>query len=721
MRQNARFSTLLLPSFRGEQPRSNASGSTVVHAQAPLPNWLRAIWLVLGSAVALGALVIALILLSVRFMHDGRVFPNVEAAGVSLGGMSIGEAAGTLDDRAAAIAEYSVTFSYGGNNWTSTYQDLGARFDADAALLEARDLGREAAAYDRLKSAVRLARGGSQVPMPVTLDFATMDRWFDAIDQQLGAPPRNASVQIQGTTVEIVPEVDGLVVDRTAARDDIITSLQAMEPVSGTLPTTNRIATIRSVDLEPAQKLLTNALSNPVQVTNGAATWTLPTVDLATFLTQSMGTSPDAGPSVVLGLDQERLATWLNDRLAAEIEQNPVDAEVGWDGEKVVSIVPSVDGVQLDAPKLAELVESQFFGAGGSIVAPLTYTKPTIDSGNLGALKITTLLGSGQSNYAGSNDGRATNVERGAALGNGTLVPPWGEYSFNGSVGVINEKNGFVEAQVIAGEAIGRDIGGGICQVSTTVFRAAYFAGLPITEWWPHRFRIGFYEYDGWAAGLDASILQPTEDPSTWADFRFENPSDSWLLVESWADGVNVVVNIYGADLGYDVESTGPVWGNKLQVLGPKEVIDDELDPGTVSLAQTAGIGEELSHRRVVRDRNGDLLWERTFYTKYYPRGDIWSVSPDMKGQAPIDPSYQFPPLPPAGIDSIGWVPGMEPSPTMDTASHTDMNWVPADSGTATADGWTAPADEWTAPHEEWSAPAEEWTAPTEEWAAPTG
>lgn len=718
MRQNARVSTLLLPSFHSDEPRTSASASSTVRQQAPfLPSWLRTIWIVVGSAVALGALVFALLLLSVRFVHEGKVFPNVESAGVSLGGLTVGEAANVLEQRASTITQNTVAFIYGDTTWTSTYQELGASVDVDAAMLDAMDLGREPSAYNRLQTAVRLARGGSHVALPARLDFARLDSWFDTIDQQLGAPPRNASVEIQGTTVQIMPEVDGLVVDRAAAREDIIASLQAMEPMSAALPTTNKIATIRTVDLEPAQMILTNALSHPVQVSNGSATWTLPTADLATFLTQSMNTSADAGPSVALGLDQEKLATWLNDRLAAEIEKDPVNAEVGWNGERVVSIESSVDGVQLDAPKLAELVEAQFFGAGGTIVAPLKYTKPEIDSGNLGALKITRLLGSGQSNYSGSNDGRSTNVANGASRMNGTLVPPWSDFSFNNAVGVINEENGFVEAQVIDGEAIGKDIGGGICQVSTTVFRAAYLAGLPITEWWPHRFRIGFYEYDDWAPGLDASILQPTEDPSTWADFRFENPSDSWMLVESWTDGVNVVVNIYGADLGYDVESTGPVWGNKLQMLGAKEVVDEELDPGTVSLTQVAGIGEELSHNRVVRDRNGELLWERNFYTKYYPRGDIWSVSPDMKGQAPIDPSFQFPPLPPAGIDSHGWTPGMETPAALDTGTaqaQVDLNWVPAEE-------WTEPTEEWTAPEESWTPPAEEWTAPAESWTAPTG
>ena len=193
------------------------------------------------------------------------------------------------------------------------------------------------------------------------------------------------------------------------------------------------------------------------------------------------------------------------------------------------------------------------------------------------------------------------------------------------------------------------------------------------------------------------------------------------MLVESWTDGVNVFVNIYGADLGYDVETTGPTWGNKLQMLGPKEVVDDELDPGTVSLTQAAGIGEELSHNRVVYDRNGELLWERNFYTKYFPRGDIWSVSPDMKGQAPIDPGYQFPPLPPAGIDSHGWVPGMETPATSDGAAQPDMNWAPEDEWAAPADTWTEPTDGWTPPADAWVVPAESWTAPTEEWTAPTG
>ena len=676
---------MVRPPFAGPSHADESARLKKIRLPAYSSSALGSLWLGAVGVIALLGLALAVTLLSVRAAHTARVFPAVAVADVPVGGLPFAEAAAALEARAAAIESSSITLNHADKTWTATLRDIGVVVDADEALARAVGYGREDSALRRLRAAVP-SRPAERLPMPIALDHQQLDRWFDEIDRGLGAPPRNASVEVEGASVAIVPEVDGIVVDRDRARAEISSRLQDLGPIETDLPVSTKIATVRAVDLEPARELLLRALSHPVQVTNKSGLWTLPATDLAQFLRQDVVPGAGGAPAVHLGLDREKLASWLDERLGSQIETEPVDAIVGWNGEKLVSVEPSVDGVRLDAPKLAELVEAYFFGDGGTVDAPLTYVKPAIDSANLDKLGITTFLGTGQSNYSGSSDGRSTNVAVGARLLNGTLIPPWGEFSFNESIGWIDEEKGFVEAQVIDGEKIGQDIGGGICQVSTTVFRAAYLAGLPITEWWPHRFRIGFYEYDGWEAGLDASILQPTEDPATWADFRFENPSDAWMLVEAWTDGVNVVVNIYGKDLGFQVESTGPTWGEKFQMLMPQEVVDEELDPGTVSLAQVGEIGEELSHYRVVRDRNGELLWERSFYTKYFSRGDLWKVSPDMKGQAPIDRGFKPPPLPPAGIDSLDWVPGSE----------------------------TDAAEEWAPPVEEWVPPAEEWVPPAE-------
>jgi vancomycin resistance protein YoaR len=251
-------------------------------------------------------------------------------------------------------------------------------------------------------------------------------------------------------------------------------------------------------------------------------------------------------------------------------------------------------------------------------------------------LGITTKLAVGDSNFDGSESGRATNIMVGASLLNGTLVPPRSEFSFNHSIGEIRAELGYVEAPVVDGERIGKDIGGGICQVSTTVFRAAFFAGLPITEWHPHRYRLGFYELDGYAPGLDASILQPEGNPFGGGDFKFENPSDSWILIESYVDGPRVYVIIYGPDLGYTIQVSEPWYPQ--EVIPPTEdieIVDDQLPAGTIQQSEYAQSGMEVAYQRTVLDKDGNELWDRTFDTFFYSRGNVYKVSPDMRGQSP--------------------------------------------------------------------------------------
>ena len=597
-----------------------------------------------GLAAVLMVAVVGLLLL--RTAHEGRMYPAIVIADLPVGGLTYGDASQQLAQRAASIEQQPVTFQYGDRTWESTLAEAGITVDTDSALARAYDIGREETAWQRLRATASLIRNDTHVPLPLMIDHAQLGRWFDQIDADLAMTPRNAALEISNGEVIIVPEVDGTVVDRNLATSSIIESLRFLEPVSVQLPTTYEAPIIRAADLEPARASLANALSAPVQISFESGIWTIPARDLAQFVTQTVDPELRGAPAFKLGLERGKLAAWLSDRLAPEINREPRNAEVGWNGERVVSTTLSVDGVKLDAVALAEQVETSFFTNHAAVTAPVEITKPTIDSNNLAALGITRELAKGTSNYSGSIDGRANNIEVGARLLNGTLVPPHSEFSFNHSIGYITEEKGYVEAQVIDGETIGQDIGGGICQVSTTVFRAAYLAGMPITEWWPHRYRIAFYEYDGWPPGLDASILMPSEDPSTWGDFRFENPTDSWLLIESWADGVNVVVVIYGPDLGWQVETKGPQPGAKFQVLRDQELVDPELEPGTIKLTTLPSIGEEFGHYRVVRDRDGNLLWERNFYTKFYPTGNTWTVSPDMRGKSPADPNRPLPPLP---------------------------------------------------------------------------
>ncbi len=621
--------------------------------------------------VAVLLLAVAGGLLLLRSANAGRIYPAIYVAGQPLGRMTRDEAQAALRSRATSLESASVTLSYDGRRWSSTLRDLGVRAQPDAALASAYDLGREPDALARLRTTAGLVRTNAELPLPLSLNHQVLGHWFDRIDRELGRPPKEAGLTINGTTVAISPEANGTVVDRVRATSDLLQALRGLRPLDEPLPTRSEPASVRADDLVGARDTLTRALSQSVQVTFSDSSWTLAPGDLGGFVTQRIDPKQRGAAAFSLSMDQTRLATWLEDHLAPDINRDPKDAVVGWN-QQLVSVEPSVDGAHLNQEPLARLVSESFFGGHSPVPAPVTITKPTIDSGQLDQLGIVTLLGTGTSNYDGSTDGRATNVEVGASLLNGTLVPPHGEFSFDHSIGVINEEKGFVEAQVIDGERIGKDIGGGICQVSTTAFRAAYLAGLPIGEWNPHRFRIPFYELDGWPPGLDASILEPTDDPSTWGDFTFENPSNGWLLVESWSTGVNVVVNIYGPDLGYRVEDRGPTFGEKLQIEPDEEVVDAELDPGTINHTQLPQEGQEVSHYRIVYDRNGNVVEEKNFYTRYYARGNVWSVSPDMAGKSPADPSRPLPKPEPAQEESA-----LAQQPTVDASVAADASSAP--------------------------------------------
>jgi hypothetical protein len=160
---------------------------------------------------------------------------------------------------------------------------------------------------------------------------------------------------------------------------------------------------------------------------------------------------------------------------------------------------------------------------------------------------------------------------------------------------------------------------------------------------------------------LRSSSLAPTRN---WGDFRFENPTDDWLLIESWTDGASVIVNLYGADLGWTVESDGPVMGEKFQVEPDDEVVDPELEPGTINHVEIASIGEEVGHLRRVFDRDGKPALGAQLLHEVLSAGNVWKVSPDMKGKSPADPDrtcHRYPMIP-APEDEAGSETPAEPA-----------------------------------------------------------
>ncbi len=531
-------------------------------------------------------LVAAVGMLVFRQMYDGRIYPAITVGDVDVGGLTVAEAEDRLARRAAELERGLITFTYGGQTWTPTLGEAGATVDLDTSIAGARELGRTGDAASRLAFTGAILDADQQAPLRTVLDQRVLAAWFDQVDRELGMLAVDARLVIDGPVVTISPEAPGIAVDREAATARLLGILASLEPATVELPTMVDEPEFTRANLAPVQATVEEMIAAPVEVFHENQTWRIDGPMLSPYLATE--TAMEGGvPAARLMVDTDGLASMLRTEYGDQVNRKPVDALIGWD-DGVVVLEPGSRGATITGGAFAEAVAESFLNGHHRVEIPVVYTRPDIDGDNIDTLGIDTLLGQGHSNFSGGVEGRDENVRLATEYMNGTLVPPGGIFSFNDAIGEITYERGFQEALVVQGEGVGRDVGGGVCQVSTTIFRAALNAGMPITEWYPHTYRLPYYELDDWGPGFDASILQWGPNPAEWPDFEFENDTDGWLLVEAYVSYPQVYVNIYGTDDGRDV-------------------IIDAWEIGN----------NAFGFNRVINDAQGNVIAERTFESRF--------------------------------------------------------------------------------------------------------
>lgn len=302
------------------------------------------------------------------------------------------------------------------------------------------------------------------------------------------------------------------------------------------------------------------------------------------------------------------------------VNKEPVEAVFNFQNGRVNEFTASENGREVDKNLLNEKIHSkgkQIIADGGSksiiIPVPIKVLEPELTTDTVNEMGIKELIGSGTSTFKGSIASRVFNVNLGASRVNGVLVPPDGTFSFADAVGDISSLTGYKQAFIISG---GRTIlgdGGGICQVSTTLFRAALNAGLPITERHPHSYRVSYYEQDS-DPGIDATIYVPT------VDLKFKNDTDKHILVQSIVDlnEQRISFMIYGTDDGRVSVLSKPVVSNVRPAPEAKFEDDPTLPNGQVKQVDFAAAGASVFFTRKVT-RNGEVLHSDTFSSNYRP------------------------------------------------------------------------------------------------------
>jgi vancomycin resistance protein YoaR len=269
----------------------------------------------------------------------------------------------------------------------------------------------------------------------------------------------------------------------------------------------------------------------------------------------------------------------------------------------------------------------------GDHTVPLTVKEviPKANDTTLGSeLGVTELVHQEISYYYGSNASRINNIKTAASRFHGLLVAPGEVLSMAEVIGDISLDSGFSEALIIFGNETIKGVGGGVCQVSTTLFRAAFFTGFPILERYAHAYRVGYYEqtYSGTEdpnlAGLDATVFIPV------VDMKFKNDTPYWLLMETYAYDTYLQWKFYSTADGRSVEweTTGPE--NIVKAPKAKYVENKDLPEGKIKQIDWAAEGADITVQRTVK-KDGQVYFTDSFYTHYVPWQAVYEYGPGTK------------------------------------------------------------------------------------------
>lgn len=569
--------------------------------------------------------------------YAGRIHQGINVLGWDVAGLTPAQAEGLLRSKIRYYADTQLTFRYGEQVWIATPEDLGADLDERAAVAEAYAVGRSGNLRANLWRQLDVAQAGYTVIPHTVFDPAQARAAIQQLADAVNRPARDADIQLGGFSATVTPSQVGRRVNVDAA----VATAQDRILHHSEDPIDLEVALIQPAvpdgPVVAVKERVERLLSAPITVRYEDQSWTITREMLRDWLTFDKSTLGEQQAVDVVEISRGEVRGWVAP-LAADVYQLPHDARVDYDpgtGEFQV-LDMSQEGRTLDVDASVDRILVSAEGAERDVPLAVVVEKPAIDARAVEQMGAPELVSQATTYFRGSPAGRVTNIEVAASKFDGVVVPPDGVFSFNEHLGDVTAAEGYEEAYIIAGSRTDVGIGGGVCQVSTTVFRAAFFGGFPIEERRAHGYRVGWYETNS-ITGLDATIYSPL------IDFKFRNDTGAYLLIKTDVDPYagTITFAFYGRKPDRVVELDGPYVTNETPPRDPVYEIHDDLPPGTIKQVDWAQGGSDVTVYRIIK-QDGEEIAREAFHSHYRPWADVYLVSPDY----PIPEQYRPTPTP---------------------------------------------------------------------------
>jgi len=549
-------------------------------------------------------------------LYQNKIYPGVSALGVRLDGLTQEEARKHLEDAVDATLEKGLPFILDGQTATvrvsssdSDMPDL-IRYDTTKAVEQAYRVGRDNALQKILFDLLRARVYSVRIPVNAEID---RDRITDALNSEYQSKlphPKNATFAIKmdqagEAQVRVVPDANGAEMELAGVFEKLNQQAQALNFQAITLHTKKIQAEKHAADLQPLIDQVKELLQRPaLAFTYEDKKFHISTSTLASWVSADMESNKAT-------LDKVAFASSIH-ALAKDIEVESKSGKLEVKDGKIASFEAGTNGLKVNIDKTLDPVLASW-PASSTFPLVVDEERSQITGDNLEQFGIKELIGTGISDFRNSPPNRLKNIRKAVYEHvNGTLIAPGETFSMLKNLGSVDQKHGWFSELVIKGDKTLPEFGGGLCQIGTTMFRAALATGLPVTERRNHSYRVVYYE----PAGTDATIYEPAPD------LKFLNDTGKYIFLNAYIKGTQVVFEMWGTSDSRQVTQTKPHIYNIASPPPVKLTETLDLPPGKKKCSESAHAGADADFSTTVTYADGTKR-EESYHSHYRPWGAV--------------------------------------------------------------------------------------------------
>lgn len=548
-----------------------------------------------------------IIVISIAFLQiysKGKINRGIKIAGFDVSNKTVDEAYKILSENITSKENlYLVNEDY---KYEISLKDLNFSYDYSKSVQKAYKSTRSGNFFYDLERKINLIYKKENLGLEIIIDENILEEKIKEFGKDFEIKPVEPNISLLNGIINVQKGTKGVVIDYLKLRADIGKSLAFLENDNLAIPLKEEGNVLNEIDIQTVKDRAAKLVGKSLILKFNESNFNLNDQILISFLKPQK----EYFDEIILSKAAQ---------IALDINREPQNSVFTFEELRVKEFTPSLDGYEVEKDILENMITGNLRTLEQSeqkiitLDIPVNVIKPKIQNKDVNNLGIETLLGRGTSKFSGSITNRIYNIGHTSGKFVGILVAPNENFSFNQTLGDVSQETGFKQAYVIKeGKTILGD-GGGVCQVSTTLFRAALNAGLPILERQPHAYRVGYYEQDS-PPGLDATVYAPHPD------LVIKNDTLKHILIQSVYSEKNrtLAFEIYGTDDGRVSNVTKPVITS--QTPPPEDLYQDDptLPIGTIKQIEHKAWGAKVKFDYLV-ERNGEVIFKKTFYSNYQP------------------------------------------------------------------------------------------------------